>query len=202
MLTLAALLVGAVDVLSTRSYDAAGNSLTAVDAAGYATTFAVDASGQVAGKTGPQPGEAWSFEYDVFGQLKKKTLARGATAQAGWKGAVWSYEYGLADGTTIKETGPDGYTTSRWYNARHQLLKEVRTDVGSSRSSSNEWVMTQEWSGPYLKTRVEKEGTWTKTLSRPSYDHRGRVLEQKEEFAGVEGSAGYSYTTSMSVCRR
>lgn len=183
---------------SSNAWDAVGNLLSETDAKGTTTTYVVNAAGLVEEKLGPYPGERWTFKFDAFGQLRKKTLEPPTTPSAGWKGAVWGYEYRLASGATARETDPRGYVTDRWYNARQQLLKEVRTDQRPGRATANVRTTTFDYDGPWVARQVTTEGTSSTTLRRengvlPGYDHRGRVLRETEEFAGPN-SASYSYS--------
>ncbi|WP_163866947.1 RHS repeat-associated core domain-containing protein [Myxococcus eversor] len=201
---------------TTFHYDVAGN-LYRKDEPGDATNpaavteFFVDGEGRVVRQKGPHPDSDWRYTYDAFGQVTSRELvATGGNAV----GARWAYSYGLkgkpgADGSVpdsaIEETDPLGYKSYRYFNARYQLLKEVREDTrtvagGGTTTNGNTTTTTYAYAGPWLQKQVVTERTeggegspTVRTLERKKFDDRGRALETREHWQS--GSDSYEYVT-------
>jgi RHS repeat-associated protein len=172
----------------TQSYDAMGSLVAGTDPGGATTSYVTDGAGLMTEKAGPHPQEHWTYKYDAVGQvLEKKLLASTANTEA-----KWSYEYRLGDGTTVAETDPLGYVTSRKYNARQKLLSEVRKDAGTARTSSNVQTTTYQYDGRWVSQKTVTEGNATTVFERTSIDDRGRTLAEGERWSG--GGKSYSYT--------
>lgn len=207
---------GTATELTRYHYDSAGN-LYRKDEAGDAenpapiTQYFVDGEGRVIRQTGPHAAEEWQYTYDVFGQLKMKKLV---ATTGNPVGATWTYAYKQvdkpgADGTVpnsaVEETDPLGYKTYRYYNARNQLLKEVREDKlpasgGGTSTQNNSRVTTYAYAGDWLQKVTSTEETQGKpggasvlTMERTKLDDRGRVLEEREKWQ--RGTDSYEYIT-------
>ncbi|MFY1827969.1 RHS repeat-associated core domain-containing protein [Myxococcus fulvus] len=201
---------------TTYHYDSAGN-LYRKDEPGDAsnpaavTEFFVDGEGRAVRQKGPHPDVDWRSTYDAFGQLKRKELV---AAGENTVGATWTYAYALsgkpgADGTVpdsaTEETDPLGYKTYRYFNARYQLLKEVREDKrevagGGTSTNGNTRTSTYSYVGPWLHKQVTTDqtagGTGSPsvlTFEHKKFDDRGRSLETREHWQ--RGSDSYEYVT-------
>jgi|GEM_PF-3156762 len=201
---------------TTYHYDSAGN-LYRKDEPGdganpaAVTELFVDGEGRVSRQKGPHPDADWHYTYDAFGQLKSKELvATGGNTV----GARWSYSYGLtgkpgADGSVpnsaTEETDPLGYKTYRYFNARYQVLKEVREDKlaasgGGTSTNGNTITTTYAYAGPWLQKQVTTEKTdggagspSVLTFENKKFDDRGRTLEVREHWQ--RGTDSYEYVT-------
>ncbi|WP_426745922.1 RHS repeat-associated core domain-containing protein [Myxococcus faecalis] len=196
-------------------YDPVGNLLKReepgnADAPAAITEFVVDPGWRVSHTQGPRTDDVWEFQYDAFGRLTSRKLL---TTSTNTLGATWTYAYGVkgakgADGTVPDsaevETDPLSRKTIRFFNARHQLLKEVREDKGVAPESQNTLTTVLAYDGPWLRKRVVTESTagapgsaWVSTLEREDIDDRGRSRKVREHWTGsVESSAhAYAYVT-------
>ncbi|NTX62301.1 hypothetical protein HUA74_16725 [Myxococcus sp. CA051A] len=201
---------------TTFQYDSAGN-LYRMSAPGDANNPAavtetfVDAEGRVVRQKGPHPDADWQYTYDAFGQLKTKELV---ATTANPVGALWTFGYGLtnkpgADGTVpniaVEETDPLGYKTYRFFNARYQLLKEVREDKravagGGTSTNGNTVTTTYAYVGDWLQKQITTEKTdgaagspSVLTVEHKKFDDRGRSLESREHWQ--RGTDSYEYVT-------
>jgi RHS repeat-associated protein len=176
-------------VATTYAYDASGYLVGVTEPGGIETTYATDASGLVTARSGPHPLARWEYRYDAFGQLRRKLLKATESVPE----AKWEYAYRLGE-ATVQETDPLGYVTERTFNASHQLLREVKSDRGAGRSSSNTLEAEFTYDGPYLTAQETREGSgWVARTERPRIDDRGRVLEETESWRA--GTRSYSYQT-------
>ncbi|MCY1003404.1 DUF6531 domain-containing protein [Myxococcus sp. MISCRS1] len=201
---------------TTYHYDSAGNLYRKNepgDAANPAavTELFVDGEGRTVRQVGPHPDVDWRYRYDAFGQLSRKELV---AAGENTVGATWTYDYGLsgkpgADGSVpdsaTVETDPLGYKTYRYFNARYQVLKEVREDKlevagGGTSTSGNTRTTTYSYAGPWLQKQVTTEQTaggagspTVLTFEHKKFDDRGRSLEAREHWQ--RGSDSYEYVT-------
>ncbi|QSQ26563.1 hypothetical protein JY651_17225 [Pyxidicoccus parkwayensis] len=207
---------GTATETTTFHYDSAGN-LYRKDEAGDAenpapiTQYFVDGEGRVIRQTGPHAAEEWQYTYDVYGQLKTKQLV---ATTGNPVGAKWTYAYKLADkpgadgtvpNSAVEETDPLGYKTYRYYNARKQLLKEVREDKlpvsgGGTSTQNSSQVTTYAYAGDWLQKVTSTEETLGKpggpsvlTVERTKFDDRGRVLGERETWQ--RGTDSYEYIT-------
>ncbi|WP_164000767.1 RHS repeat-associated core domain-containing protein [Pyxidicoccus caerfyrddinensis] len=192
-------------------YDSAGNLVKReepgnADAPAAITEFVVDPGWRVSHTQGPRTDDVWEFQYDAFGQLTSRKLL---TTSTNTLGATWTHEYGVKaakgfDGTVPDsaevETDPLNRKTYRFFNARHQLLKEVREDKGVAPESQNTLTTVLAYDGPWLRKRVMTEATagaqgtaWVTTLEREDIDDRGRSRKVREHWTGSVASSAHDY---------
>ncbi|MCP3060238.1 DUF6531 domain-containing protein [Myxococcus sp. K38C18041901] len=214
--TLVAPTEGQATETTTYHYDSAGN-LYRVEEPGDAnnpaaiTETVVDGEGRVIQQKGPHPDADWRFTYDVFGQLLSKELM--ATAGSS-EGGRWSFAYGVQGKTggdltvpdsAVEETDPLGYKTYRFFNARYQILKEVREDAptvagGGTSTRKNATTTTYAYAGSWLQKQVRTERTEgtdgpssVLTVEHTKFDDRGRSLGRSERWQ--RGADSYEYVT-------
>ncbi|WP_141327938.1 RHS repeat domain-containing protein [Myxococcus sp. AB025B] len=214
--TLVAPTEGQATETTTYHYDSAGN-LYRTEAPGDAnnpaaiTETVVDGEGRVIQQKGPHPDADWRFTYDAFGQLLSKELMATVGNPVGGR---WSFAYGLqgkTDGdltvpdSAVEETDPLGYKTYRFFNARYQLVKEVREDAptvagGETSTRKNTTTTTYAYAGPWLQKQVRTELTdgtngppSVLTMEHTKFDDRGRSLAWSERWQ--RGADSYEYVT-------
>ena len=163
--------------ITSYTYNGLGHLLSKVEPGGVITTYTVDALGRVLTQQGPHEEESWTFSYDVFNRPLTRVLAQAGSTPA----ASWTFDY--PGNGLVHETDPLSVRTSRHFNSRQLLLKEVRD------SRTTEYAYDGTW--PRLQ-RVSHEGSELE-LTR-SFDDLGRPLSEVERWG--QGGQSYTYSTS------